>query len=1052
MATKPAAIPGGSTFDLDKTVTFGDSSLTAEVTGTSDSDVVDAILNNKPFPDRADGKIALGHVGLKAETGKSFSFGSAGTGSVTFGGSAGFETGIGVFDASSDAVDSLELDDAPELEISIPDQKDNKFLVMMWGYNLGLTVQGSHPIGALGTLTFGADGARDAKYAVIHRFPGKATGAFTAIDDTIKSWRLPRQIAKPGDLKPGTWLLAEVDGSIAINLAAQLGYDFNMFHETQLLGMTRNLGAKIDAGLKVTFGLDVSGRYLVVLGRECQKEGTAKSGVVRLQLFKQSKRGLNFGLNLSLGVTGPSDIPNADDLVRAVFGIHGAQVLKDLQILRDWTGPDVDLGKNVASLLNDDGLKLLTSATGIDARAKFNQARQLVLDEFDKWDALPDRVAAATWRIMGKATGDAATKDFQAFLTALADPDPDTRAQGFADALQSAVFGDDPKGQWLSALADHGLLALSSQLDTIQPIAAKTLDILNGGIIRKVQDFINQKLDLTAIRNAVTQNDFDTLDGWLVARLGAFFDKDLHFADLKPVQAAINTVFTKVDEIQSKVQQAVSNRYSLDVAATYARNTTDTALLDANFDLNQKDAAAMFQKVMASSQLDSLLTRRVTGVTVNSATLSHEIQRTTTVQINMPYFTFDSTHMNDSLALVSKVHGGNITVQLKASDLDMVKNRFRSELSVLCNLRMRNGKLQMAPSESQTIAYELREARAKMSLVDFEHQVTPFINSYLPKLFAGDGNKLTTFYTDLDRTAENVLHNGTNEFGDVATSMQVSAPAQVLSAWFIRRDPARLRRDKIELSKALQMSFRRLLPAYYLQEDSKLASNFTIAALLVWAAMPIATTIEIDNISGDLKFGNDGDVFWNWPSDPLRHAVATDKHTTALLVPTLLALQKRLQEAGDSDQQFFNASSASSWQHTSISSAGDELLRGLLFTEAQIIRGATKALEEINNFTPEVKTAPSQAIKTFANFGADLTEAFHHNLSSVYGDESLRVLSSVVLVEASRAIAPELTVADPSAMLTILTLANHHTFDLSSFLDGEMPAKTDVALAQTLVS
>jgi len=967
-------------FDLDKTVTLdANSSLTIEVSGTTDHDVFDAVVNDQPFPDRPDGKIALGNIDLKAQTGKNLTFGTAGA-AVAFSASGEFQTGVGVFNSPTDATNSLQLANAPQLNLAVPGIDTDKFLVMMWGYNLQGSASVSHPIGALGTVTFGAEGTHDSKYAVLHRFP-KATGAFQVLDDTVKSWRLPRQVAKPADLKPSTWLVAEVDGSLAVNLAAQLGYDFNLVQEVRLLGLTRNLGAKIDAGLKVTFGFDVSGRYLVVVGRECRKETDTDSGVVRLQLFKQPKRGFNFGLNLSLGVTGPSDFPNYDDLVKAVFGVHGAQVMKDLHLIKDWTDPKKDLGQTVARLLNNTGLQLLTKATGIDAKAEFEKARQMVLGEFAKWDALPDRVAAATWRLLGKLTKDSVTQDFKTFLSALADNDPATRAQACGDALQSAVYGDDPKGQWLSALADQGLLALSSQLDKVQPIAAQTLDIFNGGIIKSIQDFINEKLDLFAVRDAVTQNDFDKLDGWLIKRLGDFFDKDLHFQDLKQVQAAINLVFTKVDDIQNKVQKAVSNRYGLEVAATYAQNTTGTALLDASFDLRQPPAADMFKKVVANSQLDTILTRRVSGVRVNSASLSHEIQRTGTVQINMPFLSFESTHVNDSLAtLTASADAGRVMVELKASDLEMVKNRLRSELSVLCKLGARDGKLQFSPDETESIAYEMRQTKTQMKLMDFEHRITPFITAYLPNLFTGTGASLQTFYNDLDRTVENVLHNGTNNFGDVAILMQVGAPAAALNAWFIPRDPTRIKRDGLSLSRAIQASIRTLLPFYYFQEDSTLVQNISTAALLVWSAMPISTWIDYDVQTGAIKqFNRDNQPFWNWPDINLRRAVARDSHTTASVTQSLLMLQKRLVEAGNSNAPFFAAQSAPSWQQMSLTPMGDQLLQGLLYTESQIIDEAVDALNDVNDMLKDLDTAPTSAMKRFADFGAKLKHISNNN-------------------------------------------------------------------------
>jgi len=91
-------------------------------------------------------------------------------------------------------------------------------------------------------------------------------------------------------------------------------------------------------------------------------------------------------------------------------------------------------------------------------------------------------------------------------------------------------------------------------------------------------------------------------------------------------------------------------------------------------------------------------------------------------------------------------------------------------------------------------------------------------------------------------------------------------------------------------------------------------------------------------------------------------------------------------------------------------------------------------------------------LKRFADFGAEFTQAFHDRLSSIYGGDSLRALSSMLLLEASRAIAPEIAVGDPKTMMSILTLNDGHGFQLADFLAGEMPPRDQVALVQTLVN
>src|SRR5712692_1173774 len=433
----------------------------------------------------------------------------------------------------------------------------------------------------------------------------------------------------------------------------------------------------------------------------------------------------------------------------------------------------------------------------------------------------------------------------------------------------------------------------------------------------------------------------------------------------------------------------------------------------------------MFRKVVDDSDLDDLLVQQAQGVTLNLATLSHEIQRTTTVQLNMPYFSFDSAHVNDSLATITAEEdwGRVLVYELNASDSVTVKNRYRSDLSVLASLQVRNGQLEMTPDSAKSIAYQSRQVKKGMNLADFEHRVTPFIHEYLPGLFSGNESSLQTFYIDLDRTVENVLHNGTNQFGDVALAMQVSVPSSVLGSWFIRRSEDRLKRDSATLSLALQANLRALLPFCYFQDVSRLRSNPTAAALLVWAAMPVSTAIDFQD--GQIRrFNTDSDVFWDFPDIDLRRAVA----------------------------EFFTAQQATTFQNVTLSGMGDTLLQSLLFSEAEIIRGATAALKDVNGMLDSVATAPTKAINRFADCGADLTDTFNHKLSGVYGDDALRTLSSMVLLEASRAIDPDLNTQPPQAMLNILTFQNGHAFDLNDFIAGAMPSKNQIAVAQTLVN
>src|SRR6185503_1090055 len=189
------------------------------------------------------------------------------------------------------------------------------------------------------------------------------------------------------------------------------------------------------------------------------------------------------------------------------------------------------------------------------------------------------------------------------------------------------------------------------------------------------------------------------------ARLSDFFDKKLHFEDLKPIQDAINAVFTKAAEFYDKGLKALNNRYTFEFAATYEKTTEGQALLDVEFDLSKQPAAAALREVVVNGKLDNLLVNEIAGVTLNAATLSHEIKRRTDVQIHMPFFNSETEHINDSIANMKVEHDGGrvLAYQLDAKDKVTVKNRYMSQLSVLGALRVKDGQITVGAAEDQSI-------------------------------------------------------------------------------------------------------------------------------------------------------------------------------------------------------------------------------------------------------------------------------------------------------------------------------------------------------------
>jgi hypothetical protein len=1008
------------------------------VDASTDADARDAILaiRGNKFPDR---DIQLGHIAFAADTGSvSLKPDLAGGASVSFDITASVQNGVGVFTKAANAIEALDLVDA--IPLAIVDSPGQRFVVIDWGYSVTASESLSHPVGVLASASFGVDVKRNALFAVVHRFSGDA-GAREVLADAFSSWRLPRQVKFAGgdvNVKPATWLIAEADGSLALTVAATLGWNVNFAKDASLLGVTHNLSAKIDASLKATFGFNASGKYLVVAARE------SDAPVVRLQLWKRSTKGFHFGFNVIVGLQGadPQLPDNFDDFVNATLGVHGLQVVSDL---RGWL--ENDLNQSVAGLAEETARDLLTRTTGIDANTEFEHARQALRDALGTWDSLPDTLPPLLWKLLlPAASPDLAV--LQQFLGNL--KNPQTGASAIAGALQHATFGDTPPGRFLEAIAQNGLLSLADRVGDVSALAEKVFSLVTGGVISRLQDFINEKLNLDQIRTAVDDTDFARVEGWLQNRLANFLDRQLKLDDLKDFQRAIRTLDSKAAGYYQAGVEALTKKYTAEFAATYQSTTTETALIDVDFDLSIDEAAQLFARIVEQSRLDDLLTKDIKGIALHQAKLTHEIKRRSTVDVHLPLFDFRGTHVNDAMVtLTAEEQGGRLLLYQLVQGRDDVtaSSRASSELAVLASLKVANGQPPQLTSHG-SISYEMRQVKADMRPLDLEARTTPFIRDYLGELFGGGDGSIRTFYTDLDTALSAATHNQSNHLGDVAVSMQLSLPATVLRGWFQPRDANHLVSDQMQISRALQFAFQKQLPALYFQDVTQYVLNETVAALLVWASLPVSTSIDFTGAT--LTLNTDHDVFWDWPVVDNRRAVARDSHTVARLAGRLSSIQTELREAGRSNADDFDPSKANRFIEQALNAVGDQFLRTLLVSESTLVNGATRALTKVSEALDAQATAPTRAIRALADFAGTLTKTFNDDVQTIYSGVSGRAIGPMLLVESSAALAP--MGVKPRALLTIAALKQGHSFDLRGFIDGKTPRRSDLALTQTLVS
>jgi hypothetical protein len=780
---------------------------------------------------------------------------------------------------------------------------------------------------------------------------------------------------------------------------------------------------------------------------------------LRLQLFKLKNNGIQFGLNLKLGVTGVETVtPNSvDDFVSAVFGVHGGQIVTALQQIQKWTDLNKSVGQLVAGLANDKAIALIQDVTGIDPKTAFDAARGKLLDAINLYQGLPAKVSSELLGFINKLDPKAST-DLQDGLTALGNSDQTAQLAALKSFLADVGVTDTPLGKILDGLASQGLLSLVNQLPQVRSVANNILAILNGGEIAKLESFINDKLNLNRVLNVVDQASFDQLDSFLVGRLSTFFDKTLHFEDLNTIKNAINLVVSKRQEIYNKAVKALSSGYGLDLAGTWARTSSSTAVVDAVFEMNDPAAQQLFRDLVtvSNSALDTLIENQVSGIQIKTAVLSHELRRKSTLEISLPHFNFQTQSVTTALANVHPQDDGGRILLFDATGTSTVtvNNRFSSSLTMtLAAAIARTGAastlsdLRIHSTDGTTWSYELLYTKAAMKREELEAITRPFITQYMASPFS-QGTSLSTFYNQLEDTSQKILNNGPETFGDVCASFEVVLPGETVGAWTLplANVPATAR----AISVAIQTSLKDRLPFFYLNDISKLANLASSAPLLAWASIPPATAFDGTTFSSNR--GND--VFWDHVDVNLRNAAATHLLTQANMRTKLPEYRLRLEEAGlHNVVQFYQDDQAPIILSSATIQFGDTLLANLLTFESQIVEKANDALKDVQKFLATADTSPTPAVTRLSQFAADIVTAFNQLLGqTVFADlASFRAVGQAIFADASCAINPGLA-GPPKAMLTLDILNAGRAADLTAFLNGALPPMGDIAVAQRLAS
>lgn len=1050
-------------FSFDRSILAGAGDIALQVdAGTTE--LAMALVANTPIP-TSNEPVTLGSAAVGVEAGKSLALGSA-TSKVTFGASAAAKLGIFPLPAQlrDGIVEGGDLADSVEAALDFDTGSTAPFLLLRLGYDVSAAATGAVALGAAGSLTFGVNAGRAGLYAVVHQ-PAEDRGARDALADLVKSVRLPRQVKTADDLRPGTWIIAEADGSLGFRGEVKFGHDFSWIREVQLgpgnTALKGDIGLKVVASVAATLGFNVAGKYAVVVSRSSLQH---TDRTLRVRVFKLRMRQFDFGFRAEATVTPEAGLlpDHLDDFLKGVLGVHGAQIVAGLGRVRDWTDPAKPLFGPFVDLAADEAKKLVGHVVDLqDVVATFNEARHRIQTLFDKWDALPAGVTSRLLKLLDQQPVVGAVREIAGRI---ADADEARVKALLREKLGDVVFLRGPVGELLQQLIPEGLfgaLTNSDVLDRLRSRARQLQDLLDGGLVEgmltRLQKAINERLRLDQIEAAIAAADPAKLDAWFRARLEDFLEEKLGanaIARLEEIRAAIRRLTELAPELYKKALAALRRHYQFSLSASYQKATTTTALIDAEFDFNVDQAGAEEGlRVCLAGGFDALIDRPRRGVIVHEGALTHAVVRQTSVRVALPYFERTETHVTRSLATLQApaVVGSELLFQLEASDVVTVKNKHSAGLTISMLLPQIKDKaardkhdVRIHDTASASYQQSLDVALRKASIGDLVEYAQPFVEPLFRNELHGD---FQGWVSDAfgDRPT----------LGNALLALDVTLPPEACLAWM--KAPNDAKSDVYQrLSLALQRHFKQLLhDVFFHSVDTyeTVGPGTPVSAVLVFASLPLITDTRRRGGRFELAPAQftSKNVHWDGQDGDLVRALARSGAAQAALRTRLDTVRRRLQKAGRPELADFYKDSQvgrmldDALEHT----VGKNVLRSLIFVETEIVNQARAAGLHMATF--HLHNDAAKAREDLAEFGLKVSETFNAKLGNIAVGGALRPLGALMFSTAARVLDPLVEQQGASAMLNIIDVRDDVTFPPDGFPDHAPVAEADIVRSETLV-
>lgn len=903
-----------------------------------------------------------------------------------------------------------------DVGLNFPERSNTHFAMLRWPYDLHAAAAGAMALGAGANASFSGNAASSGLYALVREI-ADGPGLLDILTDLAASFRVPRQVRKLDDIAPGTWIIAEVNGSFDLSLTVTYGFDLSWIRQLSGGALRGDVALRILTGLEAQLGCRASGKYIIVLGRALDGPEARQ---IRLQLYQKRTNawddGVQAGVTLSPVQTLLSQ--DFDALLEGVLGIHGGQILKGFQEFEQWTNPSSPLFGPLANLSNDAASRIVRDVTGIpDLTVGFEEAKTRLANLFTLWNQLPRQAAALLW---AKLPDQAQIQQIASFATLLSSLPAGGLESMLQAKLSKAGFLTTPAGMFLESIAAPGLpgvIGNAAALQRIQVLAGAASSLLNEGnlrgILERLQAEITKKLNIQQIEQALNAADLDKMDIWLEKRLEAFLGdhEPLTLAKLQRLREQLNTIAGLKDKLYAKALEALQKQYTFALTASCQSAPSADALVDLIFDFAAAaDGAERLLALAMNGRFDDVLLDAANmGVLIQQGVLTHGIRRETSLEIALPFHDTTRVHVTDALAAMNAVDeaGGRLILYSGSfRDLVEVRNEWQSTLSIglMAGETLAPGVVIHNPPAA-TYSYSLPIAMRQLTRARLKQRMAAELENYFPNVF---GER-----ESLDRWLDGVIGPGNNRIGNALLSLDVSLPPEYVLAWLNAPPDGAAQQYKI-LSVMLQRKFREFLLQQCfgdIERYEDVGEGSPVFTLLAFASAPCVTSLAPDS-------GNA--IYWDYEDETYRRGVLAHKATVDVLLGRLGQVRELLDEAGRYELAAYYAGDQVS--RIIASATRSREIASLFAAEARIIESARSAGLAVAGFQASAFRNPAEARKALATFGMKVVIAFHGDLENYATGDMLLPLGTLLFAEAARAFDPALAPSNVQAMFSLATI------------------------------